>query len=220
MSATLAQFVAEVEKFKDTPYVWGGTSPAGFDCSGLVQYSLEQLGLTNVPRTSETQWAWVQHIPYSQIQPGDLVFAQFPGDTGGSPGHVGIYIGNGQVYSARDPAEGIGVDTLSSWGSAIVGYGRIPGIDATGGGGTTTAAGSSGGGAIGDIVSWLTGIPTTFKDVFTVFHNLITPSFWLRVGAFFIGGILLIFGVYALVKANNGQPLVSTGGAIPVPIPV
>jgi NlpC/P60 family protein len=212
---TLAQFVAEVEKFKNTPYVWGGTSPAGFDCSGLVQYSLEQLGVQNVPRTSEAQWGWVQKITQSQLQPGDLVFANFGNEV--SPGHVGIYIGNGQVYSARDPSAGIGIDSLASWGNNIVGYGRIPGIDASGGSSATLTS-ATGIGGIGDIVSWLTNIPNTFKDVFTVFHNLISPSFWLRVGAFFTGGALLIFGIYALVKAGTGGPLVPQN--VPVPVPV
>lgn len=210
---TLAAFVAEVEKWKSVPYVWGGASPAGFDCSGLVQYSLEQLGISNVPRTSEQQWSWAQHIPQSEIQPGDLVFAQFPGDTGGSPGHVGIYIGNGNVYSARDPSAGIGVDSLASWGSAIVGYGRIPGIDASGSSATTTAADSSGG-----VLSWLTGIPNEFADVFTLAHNLINPAFWLRIGAFFAGAALLIFGIYTLVKADSGGSMVPQNIPIPVPI--
>lgn len=208
MSVTLASFMAEVEKFKSSPYVWGGTSPAGFDCSGLVQYSLEQLGISNVPRTSESQWAWVQQIPYSEIQPGDLVFAQFPGDTGGSPGHVGIYIGGGNVYSARDPSAGIGVDSLASWGSAVVGYGRIPGIDATGSSATLDSTG-------GGVLSWLLGIPTQFADLFTIAHNLISPAFWLRIGAFFVGGALLIWGIYSLVKADDAPPI-----TIPIPIPV
>lgn len=204
---TLAAFIAEVEKFKNTPYVWGGTSPSGFDCSGLVQYSLEQLGISNVPRTSETQWAWVQHESKADLQPGDLVFAQFPGDTGGSPGHVGIYIGGGNVYSARDPAQGIGTDSLASWGNAVVGYGRIPGIDAT--------APATLDAAPGGILSWLTGIPTQFADLFTLAHNLISPSFWLRIGAFFAGAVLLVFGIYTLVKGNSGD-----GMTIPVPVPV
>ncbi len=210
---TLAAFIAEVEKFKSSPYVWGGTSPAGFDCSGLVQYSLEQLGIGNVPRTSEAQWAWVQQIPKSEIQPGDLVFAQFPGDTGGSPGHVGIYIGGGNVYSARDPSAGIGIDSLASWGNAVVGYGRIPGIDATGSGNSATLTSATGG--IGDVLSWLTGIPTEFADVFTLAHNIISPSFWLRVGMGIAGVMLLIFGIYTLVKADSSPSM-----PIPIPVPV
>lgn len=103
------------------PYVYGGTSPAGWDCSGMVQWIYGKLGIS-LPRTSEAQWAAVQHIDASQLQPGDLVFAQFIGDNA-SPGHVGIYVGNGQVVSAEDQQLGTGFSSLSSWGSAIVGYG-------------------------------------------------------------------------------------------------
>lgn len=204
---TLAAFMAEVEKFKNSPYVWGGTSPAGFDCSGLVQYSLEQLGISNVPRTSEAQYAWSQKISKADLQPGDLVFANFPGEV--SPGHVGIYVGNGNVYSARSASQGIGIDSLASWGNAIVGYGRIPGIDATNATLTSATSGP------GDILSWLTGIPTQFADLFTLAHNLISPSFWLRIGAFLAGATLLIFGIYTLVKGNSGD-----GMTIPIPVPV
>jgi hypothetical protein len=215
MAVTLAAFIAEVEKFKNSPYLWGGASPAGFDCSGLVQYSLQQLGVKNVPRVSQDQYKWAQKITKDQLQPGDLVFANFPGESP-SPGHVGIYIGNGNVYSARGTASGIGIDSLASWGSAIVGYGRIPGIDATAS--SSAASTTTGGGS--DILGWLTGSTgflSDFKDLFTIFHNLISPSFWLRIGAFFIGSALLIFGIYALVKANGDGPLMPQG---PVPVPV
>jgi hypothetical protein len=118
--------VAEIQKFVGFPYVYGAAGPSTFDCSGLVQYVLEDVGFGDVPRTSEEQWAWVQRIKKSQLQPGDLVFAQFPGDNA-PPGHVGIYTGNGEVLSAEDPALGVGYSSLSSWGSAVYGYGRPPG---------------------------------------------------------------------------------------------
>jgi cell wall-associated NlpC family hydrolase len=103
------------------PYVYGGTSPSGWDCSGMVQWIYNKLGIS-LPRTSEEQWAAVQHIDASQLKPGDLVFAQFAGDNA-SPGHVGIYVGNGQVISAEDQQLGTGYSSLASWGNAIVGYG-------------------------------------------------------------------------------------------------
>jgi NlpC/P60 family len=138
--------VAEVEKFVGSPYVYGAAGPSAFDCSGLVQYVLTQLGVPSVPRTSEEQWAWVQHIDASQLQPGDLVFAQFPGDNA-SPGHVGIYTGNGQVLSAQDPALGVGYSTLASWGGNIVGYGQPPGVGGAGAQAVTTGASGAAGGA-------------------------------------------------------------------------
>lgn len=121
-----AQIAAAAEQYVGYPYAYGGESPAGFDCSGLVDYVLTGLGVQGVPRTSEQQYAWATPESASQLQPGDLVFAQFPGDNA-SPGHVGIYTGSGEVLSAQDPAAGVGYDTLTDWGSAIVGYGRVPG---------------------------------------------------------------------------------------------
>jgi peptidoglycan endopeptidase LytE len=72
------------------PYVWGGTSPAGFDCSGLVQYVFARNGVS-IPRTSWAQYAAVNKIAKWQLQPGDLVF--FSTDGPGAS-HVGLYIGS------------------------------------------------------------------------------------------------------------------------------
>jgi len=136
---TGAAIVAEVRKFLGDAYVYGDAGPKQFDCSGLVQYVLESLGMTGVPRTSEQQYAWTQHISANQLQAGDLVFMQFPGDNA-SPGHVEIYIGGGQMIGADDPARGVAVDSLSSVASNIVGYGRIPAV---------TTSGATGTGALG-----------------------------------------------------------------------
>lgn len=163
-----SDIVTEVEKFAGDPYVYGAAGPSTFDCSGLVQYVLLQLGVKNVPRTSETQWAWVKRISKSQLQPGDLVFAQFPGDNA-SPGHVGIYTGNGNVISAADPAQGVVQGPLSSWGDAVVGYGRVPGMASAtgspGGGGTSGGGGTAAPAAqpyanlgVGDVLAGMNGI--------------------------------------------------------------
>lgn len=104
------------------PYVYGGNTPSGWDCSGMVQYVCRESAGINLPRTSEEQWAAVQHISQSQLVAGDLVFAQFAGDNA-SPGHVGIYVGSGSIVSAEDQALGTGYSTLASWGANIVGYG-------------------------------------------------------------------------------------------------
>ncbi len=88
-----------------TPYVWGGESPSGFDCSGLVQWALGRMGVW-VPRTSTQQWYY--SAPVQQLQPGDLVFFQTyqPG-----PSHVGVYVGDGQFVSADNN----GVKYSSLW---------------------------------------------------------------------------------------------------------
>lgn len=95
-----AEAAALAEGFVGVPYLWGGESPEGFDCSGLVQYVYRELRV-DLPRTSQEQ-AMVG-TPVANLagaQPGDLVF--FAGADGSAqhPGHVGIYIGNGEMVDA------------------------------------------------------------------------------------------------------------------------
>jgi cell wall-associated NlpC family hydrolase len=207
--------VTEVKKFAGGPYDYGGTTPAGFDCSGLVQYVLNAVGVKGVPRTSEAQWAWAQKIDKSQLAPGDLVFAQFPGDNA-SPGHVGVYTGNGQILSAEDPAQGIGYSTLSSWGSAIVGYGRAPDSSA----GTQSATLDSS--IISNPLTGLTApfqtIATAFKDLDTILTDILSPAFWLRVASFFAGVFLVAAGIWCLVHASDNSSLIPQN--LPMVVPV
>jgi hypothetical protein len=208
MTVSGTAIVAEVKKFIGDPYVYGGTTPSGFDCSGLVQYVLTQLGVSNVPRTSEEQYQWADKISSSQLQPGDLVFAQFPGDNA-SPGHVGIYIGNGEVLSAEDPSQGVGIATLSSWASNIVGYGRVPGDTTTTGDVSTTAG----------IFSWPSDITSFFDDAKVGLDSLmwlVNPASWLRIGSFFVAVILLVIAVYVFIRANDGEPIMPNIMAVPV----
>ena len=180
MAVTGAQIVAEAEKLgaEAIGYELGGTGPQYYDCSGLVQAVLTSLGVPGVPRTSEEQYAWANPVSGADLVPGDLVFAQFPGD-GTTPGHVGIYVGGGEVYSAQDPAAGIGLASLASWKGNIVGYGSYPGMPAGGNtsgttaaaaGGTTTASAGSSGVKGSDITepSFLAGADTLLTDVATV----------------------------------------------------
>jgi hypothetical protein len=210
MTISGAQIVAEVQKLGKAAkgYELGGVGPAFYDCSGLVQKTLTDLGDSNVPRTSEEQFAWADKISKSDLQPGDLVFAQFPGD-GTSPGHVGIYVGGGQVYSAQDPSLGIGLASLASWGSNVVGYGRAPGSS----GDATTTADTTG------LFSWPSDITGFFGDAKTGIDALmwlVNPASWLRIGSFFIGAVLLVLAIYVFIRAGSDQPIMPS--AIPVPI--
>lgn len=89
--------IAEARKYLGTPYVWGGYSPSGFDCSGYVSYCLTHSGARNTGHlTCSGLLPLCTRISKSQLQPGDLVFFERTYETNG-PSHVGIYIGSG-VY--------------------------------------------------------------------------------------------------------------------------
>lgn len=118
--------VGAAENYLGVPYVWGGESPSGFDCSGLVQYVYRQVGI-DLPRTSQEQATVGTPVPsLADAQPGDLVFFAGSDGTTAHPGHVGIYIGNGrmidapyagtdvQIQPVGDPAEIRDVSGLAS----------------------------------------------------------------------------------------------------------
>jgi cell wall-associated NlpC family hydrolase len=98
-TAAVARVIAFAERQLGKPYLWGGTGPDAFDCSGLVMMAYRTAGI-DIPRTSQAQWLWGPRIPASQAQPGDLVFFAGSDGTTTHPGHVGLVIGGGKMIEA------------------------------------------------------------------------------------------------------------------------
>jgi peptidoglycan endopeptidase LytE len=116
-SVSKAQAVIdEAKKYIGVPYVWGGSTPAGFDCSGLVNYVFNKEGVA-VPRTVATLWA--AEKPVSAPNMGDLVF--FDINQTGNPTHVGIYIGDNKFIHAGSNGVTISDLTLTYWKTRYLG---------------------------------------------------------------------------------------------------
>ena len=104
VSATGNAIVDYAYKFLGTPYVWAGTSPSGFDCSGFTQYVFKNAAGVSLPRITYDQINVGTPVAYSDLQPGDLVFPH--------TGHVGIYIGGGQMIHAPSTGDVVKVSSV------------------------------------------------------------------------------------------------------------
>lgn len=100
--------VAYATNFLGTPYLWGGTTPSGFDCSGFTQYVYRHFGIY-LGRTTYDQINNGYEVSEDQLQPGDLVLF----GSGGSPSHVGIYVGNGMYIHAPHTGDVIKISSLN-----------------------------------------------------------------------------------------------------------
>ena len=118
------QLVQYASQFLGQPYVWGGQSPGGFDCSGLMWYVAKQNGIS-IPRTSNAQLAAGIKVSINNVQVGDMVY--FDSDNNGQADHVGMYAGNGQVLVADNPSQPIHIVPISSE-ARIAGVTRMPGV--------------------------------------------------------------------------------------------
>jgi cell wall-associated NlpC family hydrolase len=105
-------------QYLGTPYVWGGASPGGFDCSGFVMYVYAQVGVS-LPHSTYAMWNAGVPVSYGDLQAGDLVF--FSG-----LGHMGIYIGGGNFIHSPHTGDVVKISGMSGWySSSYVGARRI-----------------------------------------------------------------------------------------------
>lgn len=100
--------VSKAKQYIGSRYVYGGSSPSGFDCSGFTSYVYKQFGVS-LNRTAAGQYSNGTAVSKTQLQPGDLVMFGKSGIN-----HVGIYIGGGQMVHAANPSRGVTIDTINS----------------------------------------------------------------------------------------------------------
>ena len=113
LSDTRILVTETAKQYIGTPYVYGGSSPRGFDCSGFVYYIFKSLGYS-LPRTATSQMNSTLSITREQLMPGDLVFFNSTGGSGAS--HVGIYVGNDQFIHSPTPGRTVCIESLiNSW---------------------------------------------------------------------------------------------------------
>lgn len=173
------------------PYVWGGTTTKGFDCSGFTQYAYKHALGINIPRTSEEQAHVGVSVPRSALQPGDLLFY----DIDHANSHVAMYAGGGQQIVARHTGTFLQFQSVGNFSHAQRIIGNIPG--GTVGGVSQTPANNAVdiSGGLSDL------IPTPQSVGKAIADSLGIPDIKdgiQRLGLILFGGGLVLYGIYLL----------------------
>lgn len=123
-SEAAQRLLQEAARYLGTPYVWGGYSPSGFDCSGFVSYCLTHSGVRNTGRlTAQGLYDICTPVSESEVQPGDLIFFTGTYNAGVPVTHIGIYVGGGQMIHCGHPVQYTSIYS-SYWQSHFYGFGR------------------------------------------------------------------------------------------------
>ena len=123
-SEAAQRLLQEAARYLGTPYVWGGYSPSGFDCSGFVSYCLTNSGVRNTGRlTAQGLYNVCTPVAESDVQPGDLVFFTGTYDAGEPVTHIGIYVGGGQMIHCGHPVQYTSIYS-PYWQGHFYGFGR------------------------------------------------------------------------------------------------
>lgn len=192
MSVSASDLIDYAQSFTGVPYVWGGTTPSGFDCSGFVKYVFEHFGV-NLPRTSREQVNVGTPVDAAGIQPGDLIFSNW--DSGSraasATDHVALYIGGGNLIQAPQPGQNVGVKPFNaSYQSHVTGIRRV--TDVAGGGSSDTMAG-------GEDTEGLWGGIGKLADTFAGFAKM---TLWFANPA---NDIRVLLGIFGLAFLGGGM---------------
>jgi cell wall-associated NlpC family hydrolase len=122
-AAQLTAALRAAESRRGLPYVWGAAGPSSFDCSGLVEWSFAQAGIS-MPRVAADQARVGPSVPATQLQPGDLLFYHTDPTDPGYISHVAIYLGNGWMIQAPQPGKDVEI-IPARFGSQFAGAVRV-----------------------------------------------------------------------------------------------
>lgn len=220
---TAAAVKAALSK-QGSPYVWGAEGPSTFDCSGLMVWAYQKAGV-KLPRTSQEQAKYGTAVPYSKMQPGDLITSNWGS---GPSSHVAMYLGGGKIIHAPRPGTKVVVRAIDAdYRSHINAIRRVPGatssgvtpaLDIPGPGDLLGLFGDTfGGGAIGEGLAGaakagsaaLSSIGKSMQSVGAVAEFLLKlalPSTWVRIACGLLGSVILFLGVAFLVREATGGP--------------
>jgi cell wall-associated NlpC family hydrolase len=107
---TIGETAADIStRYLGIPYIWAGSTPSGFDCSGFTRFVYGRLGV-ELPHSTYEQWPLGWHPPRSALRPGDLVFFGL--------GHVGLYLGKGRFIHSPHSGEVVSIERLDQGGYA------------------------------------------------------------------------------------------------------